>query len=278
MKKKCSVHGESLNPTCSECKAVWKRKTGTKEWAESNYNIGIGCSHDCRYCYARVNAERFHFISPGDSWTTERVKEKQSPITKKGGTVMFPTTHDITPYYLPSAVKALRELLTKGNNVLIVSKPHLECIDVLCREFVRFKKQILFRFTIGTCLQSRAKLWEPGAPPVVDRLACLMMAYEQGFATSVSMEPMLGDITDAVETFESCAPYVTDKIWLGKMNKIDRRVKKSSPEIAAACEKIKEWQSDENILLLVERFKDHPKVAWKDSIKEVIEAHENRVL
>ena len=62
-----------------------KRKTGTREWAESNYNIGIGCSHDCRYCYARTNAVRYKLVESSDVWTTEKVKDKMPPVSKKNG-------------------------------------------------------------------------------------------------------------------------------------------------------------------------------------------------
>jgi len=30
-----------------------KITSGTKEWADHNVNLIDGCSHDCRYCYAK---------------------------------------------------------------------------------------------------------------------------------------------------------------------------------------------------------------------------------
>lgn len=54
------------------------------------------------------------------------------------------------------------------------------------------------------------------------------------------------------------------------MNKISARVKEDSPEIKAAIKLIESQQSDENIKWLYERLKDHPKVAWKDSIKQIV--------
>jgi DNA repair photolyase len=32
---------------------------GTKEWADRIENCLDGCSHDCKYCYAKVTAVRF---------------------------------------------------------------------------------------------------------------------------------------------------------------------------------------------------------------------------
>lgn len=251
-----------------------KRKTGTREWAESNYNIGVGCAHDCLYCYARASAVRFKQIPSNEAWTQERLKDKMPAVTKKQGWIMFPTTHDITPYYLPAAIDALTKLLAKGNNVLIVSKPHPECITALCEALALWKGQILFRFTIGTPDEETAKFWEPGAPSIADRRFCLGYAYGEGFATSVSMEPMLGTVEQTLELFNDLAFYVTDKIWIGKMNKINNRVQIVDKRTEQECDRIRALQTDAKILWLVEQLKDNPKVAWKDSIKEVIEAHD----
>jgi DNA repair photolyase len=248
-----------------------KRKTGTREWADSNYNIGIGCSHNCRYCYARTNALRYRFVESSDAWTTEKIKDKMPPVSKKNGWIMFPTTHDISPYYLPYALEALKNLLSKGNKVLIVSKPHMVCVMEMCKELKPWAANILFRFTIGTPSEERAKFWEPGAPAISERFNCLKYAYSEGFSTSVSMEPMLGTVEETLDMFKKMESYVTDTIWIGKMNKINARVKKSSPEIAVACDEVIKWQGDENIMWLVNELKGNTKIAWKDSIKEVIE-------
>jgi DNA repair photolyase len=249
-----------------------KRKTGTREWADSNYNIGIGCSNGCLYCYAKTNAERFKLVAEGD-WTTERIKNKLPAVTKREGWVMFPTTHDITPFYLDTAVLALKSLLEAGNKVLIVSKPNITSICEICDKFEKYKDNILFRFSIGTRDETKTKLWEPGAPLPMERYDCLKYAFLKKYATSVSMEPFLGNVEDALTTFNAVEPFVTDKIWIGKMNKIDIRVKKSSPEIETACNEVFANQTDDNIMWLVNELRNHPKIEWKDSIKEVIEKY-----
>jgi hypothetical protein len=195
-------------------------------------------------------------------------------IPRCDGWVMFPSTHDITPFYLPAALVALKALLDKGNKILIVTKPHMDCIARLCEELTPYREKILFRFTIGTLDESLAKFWEPGAPTPAERTSCLQYAFNDGFQTSVSMEPMLAGTEDAVRTFHTLVPWVTDKIWIGKMNQVRRRVARTSPQIEAACDRIFELQSDEAILDLVHRLGDHPQVAWKDSIREVISAND----
>lgn len=147
----------------------------------------------------------------------------------------------------------------------------MECIAEICEKFADHTDKILFRFTIGTLDEDLAKLWEPGAPSIKERIDCLKYAFEHGFSTSVSMEPFLGDIIDASDAFFTFAPYVTDKIWIGKMNKINNRVRKSASYIEDACKEVEKNQRDEKIMMLVAMLHDHEKVEWKDSIKEVIE-------
>lgn len=262
-----------------------KSKTGTREWSDVSYNIGTGCSHWCRYCYARAQAIRYK-IATAESWNTERLKREwkvylESSDFISGATpcrsmpndkrVMFPTTHDITPFYLEASVKAIRFLIARGNHVLIVSKPHLECIQRLCRELSTWRDHILFRFSIGTDDDRLRAFWEPGAPSIHEREACLQHAFDLRFQTSVSMEPMLSDRCDTIRAFHRWKPFVTEKVWIGKMNGINSRVDQSDPAVAQACREMQRVQSDEEIRLLYQLLQDQPKVEWKDSIRKVIE-------
>jgi len=245
-------------------------KFGVAEWAEASVNIGTGCSHNCRYCYACGNALWRNQITSRADWTTERLKSNLPKAKKYGGRVMFPTTHDISPFYLEAAVATLRGLLEQGNQVLVVSKPHLVCIQRLCQEFENFKAQILFRFSIGSLDESLATFWEPGAPRIPERVECLKFAHAAGFATSVSMEPMLSGTDDAIDTFVALEPYVTDKIWIGKMNKVSQRVDQRDPEVRRRCIQIGKLQCDNEVQRLVETLQGHPKIKWKESIAEVM--------
>ncbi len=245
-----------------------RTRTRTKEWADKSINIGLGCAHGCKYCYAMDTARRFNRIPNSEAWATETVNTKAllKGYQSKGCIIMFPRTHDITPYYLPYAIETLKKILV-GNKALIVSKPHLDCIETLCKELADYKAQILYRFTIGTMKPEVSKFWEPGAPLPAERLAALRHAHLAGFATSVSMEPMLGGVEAALETFHTVSPYVTDKIWLGKMN---QRVKFTAPEDVEAFGRIKELQRDSEILRLVQILGSNPKAAWKASIRKVL--------
>lgn len=249
-----------------------RQGSGTREWSDYSFNIGKGCAHNCLYCYARQKAIETGMIKDREDWTTEILwnKKANEMHAKKDGVIMFPTTHDITPFYLQGAISALRNMLEVGNKVLIVSKPHLECIQSLCEELTKFKNNILFRFTIGSLDENLCKFWEPGAPSPMERIQVLQHANSQGYKTSVSMVPMLAGLDGSVQLFEAVEPNVTDGIWVGKINKVRERVDIAPEANRKAVEIIEEQQSDKNIRLLYAKLKDNEKVRWKESIKWIV--------
>jgi hypothetical protein len=244
-------------------------RSGFREWGDISFNTCDGCSHNCRYCVQRGSAYRHEEIATWGAWAKERIRTKIRKITKFKGIVMFPTKHDITPHCLPTAIVALKALVEAGNRVVIVSKPHKVCIKAICKALKGHEDQVLFRFTIGTLDKKLAKFWEPGAPAPSERIACLKWALGHGFQTSVSMEPMLDGTADALKTFHRLLPLVTERIWIGKMNM--KCVRRGAPMMSVVCRYLKALQSDEAILDLVDQIGPHGRVAWKDSIRKVIE-------
>lgn len=243
---------------------------GVSEWAAFSEGIQVGCEHDCVYCYQKEKMIRLKKVTP-EQWKVPRPKKNiRRSYPPRSGITMFPTTHDITPLNIRECITQLKRMLFHCNKVLIVSKPHLQVIERLCAEFEDSKSQILFRFTIGSCHDEVLKFWEPNAPSFEERLACLRVAFERGFQTSVSAEPLLD--SDALGLYASVQPYLTDCIWFGKMNEIERRVKTDgwTPEMLEQVERIKRMQTDEQIRRLYAEFSGLPKVKWKESIKKVV--------
>ena len=154
-----------------------KKVFGTTEWAASNANCISGCSHNCHYCYAKTMAIRFHRKTT-ETWKIEEPRPLRK-IGKRVGRIMFPTTHDISLTNYNLCFDYLDLILQTGNEVLIVSKPHLEVIEKLCSRFIKYKDKILFRFTIGSASEETLALWEPGAPNLSERLSALETAYQQ---------------------------------------------------------------------------------------------------
>lgn len=254
--------------------------SGTKEWAKHSANICSGCSHRCLYCYGSAMAIRFkrkrpdscEEDSPLERWSTETVDRRKvdKRYGKRKGRIMFPTTHDITPGLLNDCLTVLLKMLAAGNEVLIVSKPHRECVVALCRDLAPWCDQVMFRFTIGSTDDAVLSFWEPGAPGFGERLRCLRHAQEAGYATSVSCEPMLDRNAEALVL--ACEPYVTDSIWLGKANMLLQRMRQNgcNDEQPARGRELVSWQNDEAIRALYERLKSRPVVRWKESVKKVV--------
>ncbi len=249
-----------------------KPVNGTKEWAVKNINFVDGCSHDCRYCYAKSIAVRFKRKTK-NNWVTEekRLDKLKGRFKKYNGQVMFPSSHDLTPEHVDSTITVLEKLLIAGNKVLIVSKPHLDVIQKICDQFQAYREQILFRFTIGSKDDDILRFWEPNAPGFNERLEALKFAHKQGYKTSISIEPALDTETfDLVQIIEL---YVTDTIWIGLANRLKGNLKLNGygdEETLARADELKRIQNEKWVHDLADKLADNPKIRWKDSIKKIL--------
>jgi DNA repair photolyase len=248
---------------------------GVGEWADYSYNIGTGCINNCRYCYARDIAvdisKRSNKPMTRADWATEQVKTWKADIKQKvNGVVMLPSMHDITEAYLPTYMDTLRSLLQAGNDVLIVTKPRLACIKTVCDEFTDYKDKILIRMTITSLTDESSQYWEPGASLPRERFETLIYAFDNGYQTSVSVEPMIDTVEKTVAMYRALEPYITKDIWFGKMNNVADRVDAKGRVAREAVVAIRTNQSNKNIHRLYEQLKDEPKVKWKDSIRNIV--------
>ena len=249
-----------------------KQVSGTAEWASRNANYINGCAHDCKYCYAKSMAVRFG-RKTADNWKAEEINFiKLSANQKhKNGYTMFPSSHDISPENLDHSLEFLGRLIEKGNQVLVVTKPHLPVIESICNRFVGNKDKILFRFTIGSCNTETLKFWEPFAPSFEERLSSLQYAFAKGFKTSVSCEPALDTLIQ--ELVHILLPYVTDAIWIGLPNRLKGILKLNAandPATLKCAEVLRNTQSNDWVKDLYDTFKSNPKIKWKESIKKII--------
>jgi hypothetical protein len=79
-----------------------------------------------------------------------------------------------------------------------------------------------------------------------------------------------GNIDDLIR---QTSPFVTDAIWLGKMNRLSYRQRLNGaddPITIARAEELTRKQSNGFIWGLYLRYKNNPKIKWKDSIKKVV--------
>lgn len=196
---------------------------GTKEWADYTVNCIKGCYNNCRYCYARVMANRFH-RSTHETWKEMKISNAmlKKKFGRKSGRAMFPSTHDIFDFspFKEACLTILGNLLEDNNSVLITTKPRLAVVQEIIEHFECHKEQMQFRFTITSNNDELLKFWEPNAPSYRERFESLRYAFCQGFKTSVSIEPFLD--YDPKKLMQAIEPYVSESIWVGKMNYIAR--------------------------------------------------------
>ena len=249
-----------------------KEKTafGTREWASKNINISNGCYNNCKYCYSKSMAIRFK-RKTSENWTEEVLVDTNDRkfFRKYDGKIMFPSSHDITPSTLQASIEVLKSLLTAGNDILIVSKPSLDCIKSLCNELSDYKDKILFRFTIGSANNQTLSFWEPNAPSLKERLESLKFAYRNGFKTSISCEPFLDKTVEKL--VDKTREYVTDSIWIGKANKLKGMLSTNGykdDETSKRVRELEEIYKSDYKNSLYKLYKKDKMIKWKDSLKK----------
>jgi len=240
--------------------------SGTKEWADYNVNCIKGCLNNCRYCYAKVMAKRFGRIK-GNAWEGMQVREEvlRESFKKRPGRVMFPSTHDIFDIspFKEACFAVLRKLLESGNDLLITTKPRLAVIQEISNEFDGHKEQIEFRFTITSNNDRLLEFWEPNAPRFNERFASLKHAFARRFKTSVSIEPFLD--YEPSDLVEEITPFITESIWIGRMNYIRR--KDISKEEEQYYNEIRKNYETSRLREIYNKLNEHRKIRFKDSIR-----------
>ena len=185
-------------------------------------NPYTGCQINCRYCYARLFMRRYsgHKEAWGDfvdaKINASEVLKKQLDKAKKG-TVWISSVCD--PYQPLEAKyeltrRCLKELVKKQFPVNIQTKSKLVLRDLdLFQEF----EEMDVGFTITTDDERMAKLFEPNATPVKERLTALEKIHSLGIKTFAFIGPLLpGNPEKLIEKLEG----KVDNIYIDKMNYI----------------------------------------------------------
>jgi len=259
------MNGEKNSPKC-------KITSGTKEWADHNVNCIEGCYNDCRYCYAKIMAKRFGRKKEED-WKNMKIRKEMldKNFKKMSGRVMFPSTHDIIDIspFMESCFVILEKLLEAGNSVLVTTKPRLKVIREIVKQFNDYRDNIQFRFTITSRDDRLLEFWEPNAPSFNERFASLRYAFQEEFKTSVSIEPFLDN--DPTKLITELTPFVTESIWVGRMNYIARQ--NLSEKESLYYNEIRRNYTTRHIWNICDKLRKNPKIRLKDSILLQISRH-----
>jgi DNA repair photolyase len=183
---------------------------------------------------------------------------------KLEGRVMFPSSHDLFdfPRFKEACFLVLTKLLESGNDVLVTTKPRLPMVQEIHNCFDRHREQLQFRFTITSLNDQLLEFWEPNAPRFGERMESLRYAFENGYRTSVSIEPFLD--YDPSSLAQTVTPYSTESVWIGRMNHIPREVPGTEGAFFAD---VRSNYETEHLKDIHNELKDVPKIRFKDSIR-----------
>jgi len=187
-------------------------------------NPYTGCQVNCRYCYAALFMKRYS--GHKEAWgefvdvkvNAPDVLRKQL-LRAKRGTVWISSVCD--PYQPLEAKyeltrRCLKELLEEQFPVNIQTKSKLVLRDLdLLTEF----KEIEVGFTITTSDEKIAKLFEPGASSVSERLKALEKLRTSGIKTFAFIGPLLpGDPEKLVADLAG----LVNRVFIDRMNYLNQ--------------------------------------------------------
>lgn len=78
------------------------------------------------------------------------------------------------------------------------------------------------------------------------------------------------DTPNVVALFRTLIPFVSDSIWLGKLNRARSCIQERTSEIETAIRQVEAAQTDDRIWDVYQALKDEPLVRWKESIKQIV--------
>ncbi len=183
-------------------------------------NPYTGCEHNCAYCYASLFMRRYSGHSePWGEFVDVKVNSpfllrKQLQRAKKG-TVWISSVCD--PYQPLEAKyqltrQCLRELAEKQLPVNIQTKSALILRDL---GYIQQFENIEVGFTITTDDERMARLFEPRASTVKERLEALEQIHSRGIKTFVFIGPLL---PANPERFVELLQGKADRVLIDRMN------------------------------------------------------------
>ncbi|MFC1798647.1 radical SAM protein [Thermodesulfobacteriota bacterium] len=187
-------------------------------------NTYTGCQISCKYCYASLFMRRHS--GHKEQWSefvdakinASGILRKQLQNAKRG-TVWISSVCD--PYQ-PLEAKyeltrsCLKELLNKQFPVNVQTKSKLVLRDL---DLLQAFEDIEVGFTISTDDEKVARLFEPNASSVNERLNALRKIHETGIKTFAFVGPILpGNPENLIKQLEGKA----DRIYLDRMNYLNQ--------------------------------------------------------
>jgi DNA repair photolyase len=169
-----------------------------------------GCSHACRYCFAR-NTHTYLDLDAGEDFDRQVVvklnapevlaRELRSPRWTREhvamGTNTDPYQHAEGKYHLTRGIIGVLSEVRNPFSILTKSTLILRDTEALATAVAR--TDVSVNFSVGCLDRSVWKLTEPGTPPPDKRLNALRRLTEAGVSCGVLVAPVLPGLSDSDE-------------------------------------------------------------------------------
>jgi DNA repair photolyase len=209
-------------------KEIWAKSILSKsqiyDYAVNPY---VGCSHGCWYCYAAFmkrftgHTERWgEFvdvkINAPEILAREIARRKRGRVWVSG--VCDPYQMAEQKYWLTR--RCLEILVENGWPVTVQTKSPLVLRD---SGILEKSKEAEVGFTITTADEGIRRLFEPGAPPIRDRIDALGALHSKGISTFAMIAPVLPGAEDLVTLLAGRVDHVlVDRLNYHYANRIYR--------------------------------------------------------
>jgi DNA repair photolyase len=201
---------------------IYEPQGRAREYAPLACNLAVGCVHGCTYCYGpgqfRRDPAAWGEVRPKAD-ALARFERDAARLAGDPREILFSFATD--PCGTPAQVEMLERAL-----------PIAECFGLSITVLTKNPKALLplasmFRrndWRIGTTVcfldERLREQWEPGAPPIQDRLEALSVARREGVRTWASVEPVV-DADGALNAIEVLRDHVGE-IRVGHWNHCTR--------------------------------------------------------
>ena len=214
---------------------IYEPKGKAKEYGELALNIYTGCTHGCTYCYApavlRRNKISFHTEAKPRENILEETKKRLAKGDIKDKEIFLCFTCDPFPKGIDCAVTydIIREIKNSGNRVAILTKGEI----IPERLFALMDSKDRFGVTLS-CDNETAKIYEPSASSVYERLQSIKQAKLNGIKTFVSCEPVLQQ--SFIYSLITMKEIIIDEYRIGKLNYHESPI--DWKEFGTTCERL----------------------------------------
>ncbi len=191
-----------------------------------NCNIGLGCSHNCIYCYAPLVLKKKRNTWKNWMKVENSVELLKKEIQKPAGRVMLSSTTE--PYLEPQMARQVLEMLLDSHHYVLVITKRADVANDL--EILRGRDNVEVGFSITGLDDEAVQEWEPNAPAVSERIRAAKTLHDAWVKTYASIEPWIPGVTHPLEIVQKL-DGVIDRWIIGALNYMHQDHHQYLPEL-----------------------------------------------